>query len=29
MQSLETDGLTEIDNFMNLTNSGYENSIKL
>jgi len=28
MQSLETDGLTEIDNFMNLT-SGYENSIKL
>jgi hypothetical protein len=29
LQSLETDGLTEIDNFMNLTNSGYESSIKL
>jgi hypothetical protein len=28
MQSLETDGLTEIDNFMNLS-AGYENSIKL
>jgi hypothetical protein len=29
LQSLETDGLTEIDNFMNFTNSGYESSIKL
>lgn len=28
MESLETDGLTEIDNFMNLS-SGYEHSIKL
>ncbi|PBP28284.1 fungal specific transcription factor domain-containing protein [Diplocarpon rosae] len=28
MESLETDGLNEIDNFMNLT-SGHENSIKL
>lgn len=28
MESLETDGLTEIDNFMNLS-AGYENSIKL
>jgi hypothetical protein len=28
MESLETDGLQEIDNFMNLT-AGYENSIKL
>ena len=28
MQSLETEGLTEIDNFMSMS-AGYENSIKL
>ena len=29
MQSLETDGLNEIDNFMNLSAAGYESTIKL
>jgi len=29
MQSLETDGLTEIDNFMNLSSQQYENPVKL